>query len=363
MIRKLLPFLALAGLAFAIFMVIRGNTHAPPAAPVAEPSQSPYKTFVAGAGIIEANTENIAIGTPVEGIVTEVAVKVGDHVKAGDALFKLDDRPLQAQLAVRRAALLKAQGDLAKLESMPRPEEIPPLEARVHQSETSLADAKDQLAMVESITDKRAISRDEMDRKRFAVDEAETKLAEAKANLALTKAGAWKPDVEVAKAQVASAQAEVQTTQTDLDRSTVRAPVSGQALQVKVRVGEFAPAGVMAQPMVVLGNVEPMHVRVDVDENDAWRVRAGAQAVGYARGNRDIKTPLKFAHFEPFVIPKKSLTGDSTERVDTRVLQVVYSFDRGDLPLYVGQQMDVFLEAPSALSNVNASQPVRGGQP
>jgi len=47
---------------------------------------------------------------------------------------------------------------------------------------------------------------------------------------------------------------------------------------------------------------------------------------------------------EPYVVPKRSLTGDSTERVDTRVMQAVYSFPRGRLPVYVGQQMDVFIE-------------------
>ena len=50
--------------------------------------------------------------------------------------------------------------------------------------------------------------------------------------------------------------------------------------------------------------------------------------------------------FEPYVVPKLSLTGDSAERVDTRVLQVIYSFDRGELPIYVGQQMDIYIEAP-----------------
>ena len=49
--------------------------------------------------------------------------------------------------------------------------------------------------------------------------------------------------------------------------------------------------------------------------------------------------------FEPYVVPKKSLTGGSTERVDTRVLQALYSFDHGQLPAYVGQQVDVFIEA------------------
>ena len=45
-------------------------------------------------------------------------------------------------------------------------------------------------------------------------------------------------------------------------------------------------------------------------------------------------------------MPKKSLTGDSTERVDTRVLQVIYEFDPTGLPpLFVGQQMEVFIDA------------------
>jgi hypothetical protein len=43
---------------------------------------------------------------------------------------------------------------------------------------------------------------------------------------------------------------------------------------------------------------------------------------------------------------RRSLTGESTERVDTRVLQVLYSFQPGDRPIYVGQQMDVFIKAP-----------------
>ena len=97
---------------------------------------------------------------------------------------------------------------------------------------------------------------------------------------------------------------------------------------------------------MLLGNDTRLHVRVDIDENDAWRFRQGAPALAYVRGNPDLKTSLHFERFEPYVIPKQSLTGDSTERVDTRVLQVIYSFDEGALPVYVGQQMDVFVEAP-----------------
>ena len=106
-----------------------------------------------------------------------------------------------------------------------------------------------------------------------------------------------------------------------------------------------APAAVTATPLVLLGGSRPLNVRVDVDENEAWRVRSGAAAMAHVRGDPRLQTPLHFVRFEPFVVPKKSLTGDSTERVDTRVLQVIYRIDRQDLPLFVGQQMDVFIDA------------------
>jgi hypothetical protein len=98
---------------------------------------------------------------------------------------------------------------------------------------------------------------------------------------------------------------------------------------------------------MLIGDVHKLVVRTDIDENDAWRVprnAEGGRAVAFLRGNREIGCDLKFYRVEPYVIPKKSLTGDSTERVDTRVLQVLYTFEPGDKPIYLGQQMDVFVE-------------------
>jgi hypothetical protein len=83
--------------------------------------------------------------------------------------------------------------------------------------------------------------------------------------------------------------------------------VDGQILQLKMHLGEFAQTGVLQKPLILLGSVTPMCVRVDVDENDAWRVRSGAAATGYLRGNKDINVPLRFVRFEPYVIPKASL--------------------------------------------------------
>jgi len=105
---------------------------------------------------------------------------------------------------------------------------------------------------------------------------------------------------------------------------------------------------------------------VDVEEHEAWRVLPEARAAASVRGNTDLKTPLTFVRFEPFVVPKKSLTGDSTERVDTRVLQVIYRIEDQNVPLFVGQQMDVFIDAGNQRHliqrNVSAAPRVRRDQ-
>ena len=362
-----LPILAIAGVLFSVRMAVRSATPVVPSEPVAQPANSPYKDFVAGAGIIEASSENIAIGTLVPGVVTEVNVVVGQKVAKGDPLFRIDDRDKAAELKIRQTTLDVARQQLERLQRLPRPEDVPPVEARVREAESSLADLKNQLTMRENVSDKRAISAEELLQKKYAVQTAEARLKQAQAELALMKAGSWDEDIAVMKAQVAAAEAQVGATQTDIDRLTARSPIAGEVLQVKVRVGEFAPTGVVATPLMMVGTLDRLHVRVDVDENDAWRIKDGAPAEAFVRGNRDLTTKLDFVKFEPYVVPKKSLTGESTERVDTRVLQVIYAFDRSALPVYVGQQMDVFITAAPGSSEFNRTQsaepPKETGQP
>jgi multidrug efflux pump subunit AcrA (membrane-fusion protein) len=192
-------------------------------------------------------------------------------------------------------------------------------------AEARIADLQRQLDFVEQVKDKRAISAEELTRRRSAVETASAELEEVRSEIPATES-------------------HVQSVQVDLERSIVRAPLAAEVLQVKVRVGEFAPAAATANPLILLGRSTPLHVRVDVDEHEAWRVPEGAHAMGHVRGNAELKAPLRFVRFEPFVVPKRSLTGDSTERVDTRVLQIIYRVERDDMPLFVGQQLDVFID-------------------
>jgi multidrug resistance efflux pump len=179
--------------------------------------------------------------------------------------------------------------------------------------------------------------------RRQAAVQAREQLARARADYALLKAGAWEPDKAIARAAVVLARSQLEQTQTELERLKVRASVDGEVLQVNVRPGEYVgtPPG---QALVVLGNVHRIHVRVDIDEHDIPDFRPGAPARATLRGKPRQAFPLKFVRVEPYVIPKKSLTGDNTERVDTRVLQVIYALDGREKNVYVGQQLDVFIE-------------------
>ena len=345
MIRKyLLPVVAVAGLAFAIWMVKQAAKPVIPAKPVAEPARSPFANKISGAGIVEASTRNISIGSHVPGIVARVFVIVGQRVKPGDPLFVLDDRKQQADLVVKEAALKEAKTRLARLKQAPRAEDLPPAQAKVKEAEANFEDARRQLQITEKLSDARVIAIEDVNKWRYAVEAAQARLTQAKADLRLLEAGSWKPDIEVAMADVARTEAEVDATRVEIGRLTVRAPVEGDILQINIRPGEHAPSGQSPQPLILLGNLDKLHVRVDIDENDAWRFQLEAPAVASIRGNPQFRTDLTFEYIEAYVVPKRSLTGDSTERVDTRVMQVVYSFKRGKFPVYPGQLMDVYID-------------------
>jgi HlyD family secretion protein len=310
---KILPLMAVIGLLIAVAVAFTSQKKVVPPLPVAQPAKAPFASYIGGAGIIEANTNNISIGTSIAGIVKEVYVKVGNHVKKGAPLFQIDDRELRAELAVKESALVKAKTAL-------------------DEAGAALQDYRSQYALVQNMTDHRAVSIDDVQKKQNAVLLYSAKL-------------------ESASASVKAAEADMTYTKASIERLTVCASVTGEVLQVNIRPGEYAQTGVLSTPLMRLGNLDRFYVRVDIDENDAWRFKPSTKAVVYIRGNSALMTDLSFVRVEPYITPKTSLTGSSSERVDTRVLQAIYSFDRQALPAYVGQQVDVFIEAPDVPSS------------
>lgn len=285
-----LVILTLSGLAFTLFAVLRDDQVTIPDKASGTEIRSPFSDQIAGTGITEAYGGNIAVGTPVAAIIKNIPVSWGSTVSAGTPLVYLDDSDLQVRLPVANA--------------------------RVKEAQARLALARNASERAEQISDKRAISAEELDNRRFAVKTDE--------------------------ALVATAQAAVDEIKMEMQRRIIRAPASGQIFQIRLHSGEYADS---SAPLILMGDASRRQIRVDVDENDARYVRPDAAAVAYARDDAKHPLALHFERIEPYLRPKSTLTGASAERVDTRVLQVIYSFDTKAMPVYIGQMLEVYIDA------------------
>jgi hypothetical protein len=226
-------------------------------------------------------------------------------VEVGDLLFQLDTRYFEAQAQTARSEIRKAMVALEKEQT--------------------------QFSFYERLKDKNAVSQYDYEQNYYALKLAEEQLKVAEGNLLEIEA--------------------------NIDMSYIRAPIAGEILQVNVHVGEVAPNvvtldpheiipyGSVQYPLILMGRVEPLMLRIDIDEEDCWRYVQGARARAFVRGNSALNFSLQFSRVEPYIVPKASFTGQIIERIDTRVLQVLYRFENVALPIYAGQILDVFIEA------------------
>lgn len=357
--RYILPVVAAIAAIFAIASAFYHQRPQPKGVPPVSPPVAPFGHTVAGAGMIEASTDasgtgNISLGSQVAGTVTKVLVTVGQTVKSGDILIQLDKRQAEANLKLQQAALAAAERQLHKLQLQPRPEQVPVSEAQVAAQAANLREMQDRLARAEALSQTPgAISQQDYVARQQAVESARAQLDLAKANLALLKAGAWEPDKAIAEAAVGQAKSQVEQAQTMIDLLQIRSPSDGTILQVNVRPGEYVST-FGGQSLILMGNLQPLHVRVNIDEEDLPRLKLDAPGRAKIRGDASQEeVPLKFVRVEPYIVPKASLTGANTERVDTRVVQVIYAIDPNnrlvqEKKILVGQLVDVFIDTQVA---------------
>lgn len=319
--RQILPVLAIASLAAGIWFVISEL----PDRELTDPEKQPPKATgelassarVAGSGLVEPASEIIDIGTALSGLITDLRVAAGDRVEKGQVLFLVDDRAVRAQLAEANAAITEAR-------------------AAITEAKTAQTTARQQLDLYRNLDDPAAVSRSEVIRAEGDYNAATSRLA-------------------VSRARLKAAQARASSSRTDLGRLTVRAPIAGEILAVNIRPGEFVStqAGGNQAPFIQMGETNPLHVRVDVDENEAPRVKIGSQAIVSPRGAAQIQVKAQFVRAEPQIIPKRQLTNSAAERVDVRVLQLIYALPEGG-SFRVGQQVDAFIPASDAAATDQA---------
>lgn len=316
--RQILPIIALIGIVLGVFYIFSDL----PDREIIEPGQQPPKATgelanserVAGAGLVEPASEIIDIGSALSGLVTDLRVQPGDRVAKGEPLFLVDARAARARLAEANAAIREAR-------------------ASITEAQTARRTARQQLDLYNNLDDAAAVSRSEIIRVEGEADAATSRL-------------------QVSQARLAAAQAAASSAQTEIERLTVRAPIAGEILAVNIRPGEFVATqgGGNSEPFIQMGETNPLHVRVDVDENEAVRVKLGAPATVSPRGAAEIQVKAQFVRAEPQVVPKRQLTNSAAERVDVRVLQIIYALPQNaeSDPFRVGQQVDAFIPATAS---------------
>jgi HlyD family secretion protein len=345
----------LAGMGTAIYFGI-GK---PPLPPAFSPVSNPYGSGIYAEGIVESaqsSGENSNLYPEVAGTVKEILVAEGQQVKAGDPLLRLDDSIQRATTEQIGSQAEAAKALLEELRAEPRKETLDVATAQVAAAQAALKTAQDTLQKDQTAyqMDPRSVSKDALDSAVNAAAVAKANLDVATRQYDLTKAGAWVYDVQNQERQTNALEQAHAASNALLGKYTLRAPRDGVVLSINTIVGNYAsPQGAYdtytqgADPVITLGSSPAsLNVRCYVDEILVPRLPAGAQikAQMSVRGTA-IKVPLQFVRVQPYVSPKIELSDQRQERVDVRVLPVVFRIAKpANVNLYPGELVDVYIE-------------------
>ncbi|HYA59246.1 MAG TPA: biotin/lipoyl-binding protein [Burkholderiaceae bacterium] len=356
---KLIFVLAGLGALGGLMSAIISSQREPAQPPAFQPASNPYADGIFANGIIESDQphgSNVNIYPEVSGTVTEVPVHAGQLVKRGDALVQIDERVQRATTEQLEAQAQAAKAMLEELRAQPRPENLVVVEAQLAAAEATAKQMRDTYEKQQHAydIDPHAVSRDALDTARNAWLVADANRVTAQRNLELTRAGAWIYDIRNQEATYASLVKSALSARTLLSKYTLRAPVDGTVLAINVAKGNYiSPQGVYNtytqatnDPVIVFGTApKTLNVRVYVDEILIPRLSITKDLKGqmFVRGTRE-SVPIEFVRVEPYVTPKISLSDERLERVDLRVLPVIFRFtvSQGQ-PVYPGQLVDVYI--------------------
>lgn len=352
--------LAIAGVIAGIVAAFVYGQQPSPQPPVFSPAANPYARGVYAQGIVESDQpvgENINLYPNVTGVVTALTAREGAAVKAGDVLLTIDDSVQRATAAQLAAQADAAAAMLDELKSLPRKETLDVASAQVGAAAASLKMAGDQFDKQKKAfaIDPKAVSKDTLDNAANALKVARANLEVVTRQYNLTRAGAWIYDIRNQQKQVDALRKAAASADALVAQYTIRAPADGVILSVNAAQGSYvSPQGVYEPyangqaPVLVIGSpAGQLAVRCYVDEIliDRLPDPHALRARMFVRGTH-IEAPLEFMRIQPYVSPKIQLSDQRTERVDVRVLPVIF---RVALPkgarLYQGQLVDVYIAA------------------
>lgn len=332
---------------------------APAQPPAFNPAANPYADGIYANGIVEsfqAQGENINIYPEVPGAVSRILVTENQVVRQGTPLLQIEDSVQKATTEQLHAQADAALATLEELKAEPRRETLEVAQAQVQYATASLKTLQDTLEKQRRAyqIDPKAVGKDALDTAENAAAAAAENLNVARRQYRLIKAGAWVYEIRNQEKQYEALEKSYASSSALLDKYLIRAPSDGVVLSIAATVGSYVSASQGtydsytqgAVPAIVMGSPqEQMAVRCFVDEILVHRLPdpAKIKAQMYIRGT-DRHIPLQYVRTQPYVSPKIELSDQRTERVDVRVLPVIFSFTKpAEFGIYPGQVVDVYI--------------------
>jgi len=356
---KVLFSLSIIGMIIGLVSAYIYGIEQKPLPPTFNPASNPYGKGVYANGIIESyqsHGENINMYPEVPGTIVQLPVAEGQIVKKGTPLLMLDDSVQRATVEQQKFQAEAALALLEELRAQPRKENLEIATAQVESAKASLKTAQDEFDKQRKSyeLDPKSVSKDVLDNAENAVKVAGANLAVAQKQYELTKAGAWIYDIRNQEKQYNALSKAYMSSKALLAKYIIKSPIDGVILSINAAVGSYvSPQGVYdtytegSDPLIVMGSMPPyIAVRCYIDEILVHRLPQGSQmkAQMFIRGT-DIHIPLQYVRIQPYVSPKIELSNERTERVDVRVLPVIFSFDMPkNISVYPGQLVDVYIE-------------------
>ena len=219
-----------------------------------------------------AEGEQVRVAAPFAGMLQALSVKRGTQVKAGDALFALEQ---ENEAAARREAeerLKNAEAQLANLQKGRRPPELDAIRAQLAQAEASLKLSAVQLKRREQLVAQNFVSRESLDEVRSAYERDREHVTELKAQLDTAKLAARPDEINAAQYNVEASKAALAQAEWKLGQKSVRSPVTGLVQDTFYVTGEWVNAN---QPVVSLLPPQNIKVRFFVEERYLGAIKAG----------------------------------------------------------------------------------------
>jgi len=281
---------------------------------------------VAGNGIVEPADRETKVAGQAPGRIAMVHVKEGDQVEAGQLLLELEAATERASLAAAEADLQAADAELSRTLHGRIRQDIDAAEADADAAKARSELSKGTLERISKLAEGGAATPDELDRARRSAEAEDMSFKAADARRSAALAGSRREDVQAARARVLGAQARRDQAKAVLDRLSIRAPIAGEILSVKVRAGEYYNPG--AGEAVVMGDTRVLRVRMDVEERDIGKIRKGLRASITADAFPDQVFAGRVVEIGRRMGRKNIRTDDPVERIDTKILEVVIELDK-----------------------------------